>query len=90
MSKIQIIDATAENFKQYGRIIENHDFSELIGALNALPVTEGVTYEPSVASLESTSDYKYLTEAGYGELPIEIDYWNCSEVKQFGKGVCKV
>ncbi|MCQ2533343.1 MAG: DUF4867 family protein [Clostridia bacterium] len=75
MSKIQIIEANAENFKNYGRIISEHDFSDLIGALSKLPVSEdGVVYEPSVESLEASSDYKYLTDVTYGELPIEIGY----------------
>lgn len=63
-------------FRQYGRIVENIDFSELLEVLGTTPVPEGVAYEPSVAELEALPVSKEIQSKCYGELPIQIGYCN--------------
>lgn len=73
MKILSIHDAA---FQKYGKVVTNVDFSELVEALANTPVTEGVVYEPSVASLENTSVMEACTTVCYGEMPIQIGFCN--------------
>lgn len=73
---MNILSINDPEFRKYGRVITNVDFTELVEALKTMPVPEGVAYEPSVAALEATSAYKALSETTYGEMPIQIGYCN--------------
>lgn len=73
--KIQNITDSA--FRQYGRIIRDIDFSELLRrTAETTPVPEDVVYVPSAAQLETLTAYRELQEKTYGELPIQIGYCN--------------
>ncbi len=73
--KIQNITDSA--FRQYGRIIRDIDFSELLRrTAETTPVPEDVVYVPSAAQLEALTAYRELQEKTYGELPIQIGYCN--------------
>lgn len=64
-------------FKKYGRVVDEIDFTELIGALKEkTPCPEGCVYEPSIRELESLPVKEKLENAFYGELPIQIGYCN--------------
>lgn len=73
---MKILSVNDPEFRKYGRVITNVDFTELVEALKTMPVPEGVAYEPSIPALEATSAMKALTETTYGEMPIQIGYCN--------------
>lgn len=73
---MRILTIDSSEFRDYGRVIDNVDFSGLLQELKKTPVTEGVVYEPSVQALEATEAYKQLTDITYGEMPIQIGYCN--------------
>jgi len=64
------------SFKKYGKIIQEMDFSELLEALDATPLTDKIIYVPSVPELEAVSICKELQKNFYGELPIQVGYCN--------------
>ncbi|MBO7425970.1 MAG: DUF4867 family protein [Clostridiales bacterium] len=70
-----ILDGNSAEFKKYGKIIDNVDFSSLVAKLGEVKIPDsGVAYEPSVELLESADCYKDIKKTFYGELPIEIGY----------------
>ena len=73
---MEILSVKSEEFKAYGRVIDNVDFSPLLKELEKTPITEGVVYEPSVKALEETTTFEELTTITYGEMPIQIGYCN--------------
>ena len=74
---MQILSVYDPAFKKYGRVLKDYDFQPLIDAMMETPVTDGVEYLPSVASLEAVaSTTKVLFEEVYGGLPIQIGYCN--------------
>lgn len=73
---MRILTIDSPEFRDYGRVIDNVDFSGLLQELKKTPITEGVVYEPSVQALEATEAYKQLTDITYGEMPIQIGYCN--------------
>ena len=74
---MQILSVFDPAFKKYGRVMSEYDFAPLIDAMMQTPVTDGVEYLPSVASLEAVaSTTKVLFEEVYGGLPIQIGYCN--------------
>lgn len=73
---MKILSVNDKEFKKYGRVINNVDLTELVEALSKTEVTDGVVYEPSVASLEATSAFEPLSSIVYGEMPIQIGFCN--------------
>ena len=73
---MKILSVNDKEFKKYGRVIHNVDLTELVEALSKTEVTDGVVYEPSVASLEATGAYEALSTVVYGEMPIQIGFCN--------------
>ena len=73
---MKIQNVTDAAFRQYGRVISEIDFTELIEAMEKSPLPEDVVYEPSIDYLEATSLMDKLQTAYYGELPIQIGYCN--------------
>ena len=60
-------------FKSYGKVLEGYDTAELVKAMNDIPMPEvGVSYEPSIASLEECSILSQLENRAYGGMPIQI------------------
>lgn len=78
---MKILSVTDPAFKKYGCIVDNVDFSGLLEALKKTPVPEGVVYKPSVPELEATSAMQPLSDAVYGEMPIQIGYCNGHNTK---------
>ncbi len=78
---MKIYNVTDPEFRKYGAVITNLDFTELVATLAETPVTEGVVYEPSVQCLEATSLMQKLSEIYYGEMPIQIGYCNGCNTK---------
>ncbi len=67
---------TDAEFRKYGRVISEIDFSELVAKLAETPLPEDVVYEPSIAMLEALPVMEKLQTAYYGELPVQIGYCN--------------
>ena len=74
--KMQILSVNSQEFKVYGKVIDNINLAPLLEELKKTPVPEGVVYEPSIKELEATETYKQLTEVTYGCMPIQIGYCN--------------
>ena len=73
---MKIYSVNDPEFREYGRVINNDDFTELVEAMKKTPLPEGVVYEPSVAELEALPVYEALSTTTYGEMPIQIGYCN--------------
>lgn len=73
---MQILSVYDKDFRKYGKVIKNIDFSELVKELEKTPVPEGVVYEPSVEALESTSAMEACKTVYFGEMPVQIGYCN--------------
>lgn len=67
---------TDADFRKYGRVISEIDFSELVKKMDETPLPEGVDYVPSLDILEAVPVSKKLQTAYYGELPIQVGYCN--------------
>lgn len=73
---MQFLSVNGPEFKAYGKVVDNVDFTQLVEELKKTPVPENVVYEPSVEALEGTDTYKQLTQVTYGRMPIQIGYCN--------------
>ncbi|MCM1025969.1 MAG: DUF4867 family protein [Roseburia sp.] len=78
---MKILTVTDPAFGKYGRVINHVDLSELLEAMKATPVPEGVAYEPSIPELEATGAMEALSRVIYGEMPIQIGYCNGHNTK---------
>lgn len=45
---MQILSVNDDEFRKYGRVVDNVDFTALIEELKRTPVPAGVVYEPAV------------------------------------------
>lgn len=73
---MKIYSVNDAEFKNYGRIVDNVDFSELIEAMQDTPCPDDVVYEPGIAKLEALSCAKAISDVVYGEMPVQIGYCN--------------
>ena len=73
---MEIKKITDTAFKKYGKIVKEIDFTELLDVLNNTPLTDKITYVPSVPELEAVAVCKDLQTNFYGELPIQVGYCN--------------
>lgn len=74
---MEIKKVTDSAFRKYGRVVQGIDFGSLVEAIKKeTPLTEGVSYEPSIKVLEETEAAKALQKRTFGELPIEVGYCN--------------
>ena len=80
---MKLYSAKDKEFRQYGRIIDGYDFSELLSALREnTPCPEnGTVYVASDEKLESLHAAKILQANVYGKMPIEIGYCNGHNTK---------
>ena len=73
---MQIYEVTDPLFKEYGKIIDSVELTELLAEMKRTPVPEDVVYVASEPKLEALAVMKELTDKTYGELPIQIGYCN--------------
>ena len=60
-------------FAPYGKVLEGFDTSEILQKMNEIPMPEsGTLYEPGIASLESTAEFRQFALRAYGGMPIEL------------------
>ena len=67
---------TDSKFKKYARIIQNCNCSQLLEVMANTPITNEVSYVPSVAELESLPIYQTFQDSMFGGMPIQIGYCN--------------
>ncbi len=63
-------------FRKYGRVIDNVDFTELVEAMKKTPIPEGVDYIAGIPELEALPVAAKISDICYGEMPIQIGYCN--------------
>lgn len=74
---MKIYSVTDKRFGQYGKIVKDIDFSEIVRVLKeSTPLPEGVAYVPGLKELEELPVKEELTNKMYGEMPIQIGYCN--------------
>lgn len=73
---VRLQELTGESFCRYGRILKEYDMAELLNAMEATPLPEGVIYVPSDAELERLPVFEKLTEQIGGGLPVQLGYCN--------------
>jgi hypothetical protein len=60
-------------FVSYGKVLNGYDASEVIGAMNAIPLPENdVAYEPSILALETCDISTTLQNNAYGGMPVQL------------------
>ena len=73
---MQILSVTDNEFRKYGRIVDNIDFTALVEELKRTPIPAGVVYEPAVKELEALPVRLDISAVAYGEMPVQIGYCN--------------
>lgn len=69
---MQILSVTDNEFRKYGRIVDNIDFTALVEELKRTPIPAGVVYEPAVKELEALPVRLDISAVAYGEMPVQI------------------
>ena len=70
---MKIYSVYAQEFKPYGKILQNYDTQSLISAMRTIPMLEsGTAYEPSISALEESGIFDAMRNRAYGGLPIQI------------------
>ena len=70
---MEIYEICDPRFNKYGKIVDNVDFTGLVGELAKIPITDAVVYEPTVASLENGLS-SYDRDTLFGGMEIQIGY----------------
>lgn len=74
---MKILPIDSPEFRCYGKVVENYDFTEFVKVLKETPCPEDcVIYQPSEESLEKQVVSKELTNRFYGGMPIQVGYCN--------------
>ena len=76
-----ILSVFDEAFRPYGRVVEGYPVEGILTALAATPVTDGVVYEPKVASLHAAKDAETVGEALFGGMPFQLGFCNGHNTK---------
>lgn len=70
---MKIYSVYAQEFKPYGKILQNYDTQPLISAMRTIPMPEsGTAYEPSISALEESGIFDAMRNRAYGGQPIQI------------------
>ncbi len=59
-------------FAPYGKVLEGYDTAELVDAMLKIPFGEGVSYEPTIDSLEACAIFEELSVNAYGGMPVQL------------------
>jgi hypothetical protein len=75
---MKIYNVTDPEFREYGRIIEGYDLSEILDVLNQhTPCPEGGTaYVPKEEAIQNLPSAKALASSLFGGLPVEFGWCN--------------
>ena len=70
---MHIYSVTDPAFRAYGKILENYDTSELVSAMEKIPLpAEGTSYRPGIESLEDCAIFSELRDRAYGGMPNQL------------------
>ena len=70
---MNIYSVYTDEFKPYGKILQNYDTQSLISAMRTIPLPEsGTAYEPSISALEESGIFDAMQNRAYGGMPVQI------------------
>lgn len=70
---MRIYSVTDPEFRSYGKLLEGYDTSELLAAMEKIPMPEsGTAYRPGIESLEDCAIFSELRDRAYGGMPIQL------------------
>ena len=70
---MQIYSVLDPEFIPYGRVLDGYDTSELLRAMEQIPLPEqGTAYRPGIESLEACGIFRKLEQRAYGGMPIQL------------------
>ena len=70
---MKIYSVYTDEFKPYGKILQNYDTQPLISAMRTIPMPEsGTAYEPSISAVEESGIFDAMQNRAYGGMPIQI------------------
>ena len=70
---MQIYSVLDPEFIPYGRVLDGYDTSELLRAMEQIPLPEqGTAYRPGIESLEACGIFRELEQRAYGGMPIQL------------------
>lgn len=71
---MKLLDVRDPGFAAYGRIIEEYDFTGVIGILSKMPIPGPVEYVASLPEMEALPVFKEFENRFYGQLGAELGY----------------
>ena len=70
---MQILSVFDPAFKPYGKVLTGYDTTELLEAMNQIPLPEsGTAYEPGIESLEACAIFSQFRDRAYGGMPVQL------------------
>ena len=70
---MKIYSVYAQEFKPYGKILQNYDTQSLVSEMRTITMPEsGTAYEPSISALEESGIFDVMQDRAYGGMPIQI------------------
>ena len=62
-----------EEFREYGKILDGFDNTDLIRRMGTVPMPEeGTAYKPSIGVLEESDVFSSYSDSGFGGMPIQL------------------
>ncbi|MCR5100142.1 MAG: DUF4867 family protein [Butyrivibrio sp.] len=79
---MKIYNVTDPEFKEYGKVIDGIDVTEILDALeNSTPLPEGTDYVPEEPAIQNTATAKKIAPTLFGGLPVEFGWCNGHNTK---------
>lgn len=70
---MKIYSVLDKEFQAYGQVLTGYDASELIAAMEQIPLPEeGTAYRPGIESLEACGIFRKLEDRAYGGMPLQL------------------
>ena len=70
---MKIYSVYTDEFKPYGKILQNYDTQSLVSEMRTITMPEsGTAYEPSISALEESGIFDAMQDRAYGGMPIQI------------------
>ena len=70
---MKIYSVYTDEFKLYGKILQNYDTQPLISAMRTIPMPEsGTAYQPSISALEESGILDAMQNRAYSGMPVQI------------------
>jgi len=71
---MKIFNVNDDRFLKYGKILKGYDLTGIISALNKLPATDEVVYEPSEPGLEKFGGM--FADRFFGQMEVQVGFCN--------------